>query len=220
MQAFELISQVIPPLKSEHTVQEALERLNEFKLFHLPLVKGHQYLGLVSEEELIEVRDPKMALGALSLSLLNSFVFDDAHFYDVLQLMQEMHLSAVPVLDRNRHYTGLISNHHVLSAAAEMYSVKEAGAILVLSILLRDNSMAHIAQIVEADNAQILSSYIRAFPESSRLEITLKINRTDLSGIIATFERYGYEIKAAYHHSGSADDASDRFDSFMNYLNV
>ncbi|MCY1558559.1 hypothetical protein D9M68_955060 [compost metagenome] len=77
-----------------------------------------------------------------------------------------------------------------------------------------------MAQIVEADNAQILSSYIRSFPDSTLLEVTLKINRTELSGIIASFERYGYEIKAIYNHNSHDDGTADRFDSFMNYLNV
>jgi len=220
MQAFELISNVIPPLRTSHTVQEALDRMNEFKLCHLPIVNENQFLGLISEEELIEARDPQMPVGGLSLSILNPFVFEDAHFYDVISLFNQLKLSMVPVLDKHRNYTGLIAIHHILDATAEMYSVKETGAILVLSISNRNNSLAHMAQIIEADNARILSSYISSFPDSARLEVTLKINRTELSGIIATFERYGYEIKAIFNHHSHDDGTADRFDSFMNYLNV
>jgi hypothetical protein len=77
-----------------------------------------------------------------------------------------------------------------------------------------------MAQIVEADNAQILSSYVQSFPDSTRLEVTLKINKTDLSGIIASFERYDYQVKAVFNSTMSDNGTEDRFNSFMNYLNV
>lgn len=220
MLAIELISNVIPTLKTSDTVQKALERMSEFKLYHLPIVNETQFLGLVSEDELIEVRVQDTPLGSLSLSIHNPFVFEDAHVYDIIKLFNQLHLSIVPVLDRNKNYLGLVSIHNLLNCTAEMYAVKEAGGIIVLSIGNRNNSLAHMAQIVEADNAQILSSYVSSFPDSTRLEVTLKINKTELSGIIASFERYDYEVKAVFNAISSDDGTADRFNSFMNYLNV
>jgi len=52
------------------------------------------------------------------------------------------------------------------------------------------------------------------------LEVTIKINRTDLSAIIQTFNRYNYTIKASFHQSEYVDDLKDRFDSFMSFLNI
>lgn len=220
MLAIELISNVIPPLKTSDTVQKALERMGEFKLYHLPIVNETQFLGLVSEDELIEVRDQNTPLGSLSLSIHNPFVFENAHVYDIIKLFNQLQLSIVPVLDLNKNYLGLVSIHNLLSCTAEMYAVKEPGGIIVLSISNRNNSLAHMAQIVEADNAQILSSYVSDFPDSTRLEVTLKINKTELSGIIASFERYDYEVKAVFNYIQSDNGTADRFNSFMNYLNV
>lgn len=220
MIAEELISNVIPPLKTSDTVQKALERMSEFKLYHLPIVNEAQFLGLVSEEELIEVRDQQLPIGSLSLTLLNPFVFKDAHIYDVIRLFNQLQLSLVPVLDVNKNYLGVVSINNLLSYTAETYAVKEFGGIIVLEISNRNNSLAHMAQIVEADNAQILSSYVSSFPNSTKLEITLKINKTELSGIIASFERYNYEVKAVFNNTQNDDGSADRFNSFMNYLNV
>lgn len=220
MIAEELISNVIPPLKTSDTVQNALERMSEFKLYHLPIVNEAQFLGLVSEEELIEVRDQQLPIGSLSLTLLNPFVFKDAHIYDVIRLFNQLQLSLVPVLDVNKNYLGVVSINNLLSYTAETYAVKEFGGIIVLEISNRNNSLAHMAQIVEADNAQILSSYVSSFPNSTKLEITLKINKTELSGIIASFERYNYEVKAVFNNTQNDDGSADRFNSFMNYLNV
>lgn len=220
MIAGELISNIIPPLRTSDTVRKALDRMNEFKLYHLPIVNEVQYLGLVSEEELMEARDMDIAIGALPLTLLNSFTFEGAHIYEVIRLFSELQLSVVPVLDQQKNYLGVVSINNLLNYTASLYSVNEPGGIIVLSISNRNNSLAHMSQIVEADNAQILSSYISSFPDSTKLEVTLKINKIDLSGIVSAFERYDYEVKAVYNNSNNDDGSMDRFNSFMNYLNV
>ena len=220
MFASELISNSISPLRTSDTVQTALDRLAEFKLFHLPIVNESQFLGIVTEDELLEVRDLQESIGALSLTILNPFVYQDAHVYDVIRVFHQLQLSIVPVLDYKKNYLGIISAQDVLDYTSEIYAVKEPGGIIVLEINNRNNSLSHMAQIVEGDNAQILSSYVQAFPDSTRLEITLKINKTELSGIIASFERYNYEVKAVFNGTITDDGTEDRYNSFMNYLNV
>lgn len=220
MFASELISNSIPPLRTSDSVAKSLERMSEFKLYHLPIVNETQFLGLIAEEELIEVRDGGQPIGSLPLSLLNPFVYEDTHIYEVIRLFDQLQLSVVPVLDIQKNYRGLVSVNGIIGYVAEIYAVKEYGGIIVLEISNRNNSLAHMAQIVEADGAQILSSYVQSFPESTKLEITLKINKTDLSGIIASFERYSYQVKSVFNGTISDNGTEDRFNSLMNYLNV
>jgi len=220
MFASELISNVIPALKTSDTVRKALERMTEFKLFHLPIVNDNLFLGLLAEDELIEVRSADQEIGSLPLSILNPFVYEDAHIYDIIRLFNQLQLSIVPVLDYKKNYLGLITVNSLLEYTADIYAVKEPGGIIVLEISNRNNSLAHMAQIVEADNAQILSSYVQSFPDSTKIEITLKINKTELSGIIASFERYNYQVKAVFNSTISDNGTEDRYNSFMNYLNV
>lgn len=220
MFASELISNSIPPLRTSDTVQVALDRLAEFKLFHLPIVNESQFLGMVTEDELLEVRNTEEAIGSLSLVMLNPFVYQNAHVYDVIRVFHQLQLSIVPVLDYKKNYLGVISIQNMLDYTSDIYAVKEPGGIIVLEINNRNNSLSHMAQIVEGDNAQILSSYVQAFPDSTRLEVTLKINKTELSGIISSFERYNYEVKAVFNGTTSDDGTEDRYNSLMNYLNV
>lgn len=220
MLASQLLSNIIVPLKTSDTVQKALERLYDFKVYHLPIVNENQFLGLVSEDDLIEVRGQENQIGALSLSIINPFVFEDTHIYDVIRLLNQLQLSLIPVLDHDRNYLGVISLKSLLEFAADIFAVKEPGGIIVLAISNRNNSLAHMAQIVEADNAQILSSYVSNFPDSTKLEVTLKINKTELSAIISSFERHNYEVKSFFNNTQDDSGAEDRFNSFMNYLNV
>jgi acetoin utilization protein AcuB len=220
MFAHELISDSIPALRTSDTVQKVHERMAEFRVNHLPIVNDKQFLGLVSDEDLIEVQDSGAPVGSLSLSLHNPFVYEEQHIYDVIRLFYEQKLSVLPVLDSNRNYKGLISINTMMEYIATITSVKEPGGIIILEITNRNNSLAHISQIVESDNAQILSSYVQSFPDSTKLEITLKLNRTDLSSIIASFLRYDYNVKATFNDTKSDDGTSDRYDQLMNYLDI
>ncbi len=220
MYAHELISDAIPPVRTSDTIQKVMERMAEFRVNHLPIVNDQQFLGLISDEDLIEVPDINFPVGGLSLSLHNPFVFEEQHVYDVIRLFYEQKLSIVPVLDPNKNYKGLISITTMMEHVATITSVKEPGGIIILEINNRNNSLSHIAQIVESDNAQILSSYVKSFPDSTRLEVTLKLNRTDISSILASFLRYDYNVKATFNDSKSDDGTSDRYDQLMNYLDI
>jgi hypothetical protein len=71
---------------------------------------------------------------------------------------------------------------------------------------------------VEGENAKILSSYIFSSTDSTRIEVTLKINQSDLTRIIRSFERYEIEIKATFQKGMHEDDVLWRYDALMNYL--
>ena len=220
MFAEEIISNAIPSLKTDDTVQKALDRLNDFKLKHLPVVNDATFLGLVSEDDLLNVHNHDIILNESGVNFLNAFTLSNAHTYDVIRLMSQLKLTSVPVLDQQKNYLGLISINEVVYAVAEQYAVNEPGGIIVLEISNRDNSLAHISQIVEADNAQILSSYVNTFNDSTRMEVTLKVNKTEITSLVASFERYDYLVKEVYNNTQIDDGSQERYDSFMNYLNV
>jgi predicted transcriptional regulator len=218
MIASELISDIIPPIKTSDSVEKVYSRMSEFKVSHLPIVNDQQFLGLVSEDDLIEVVDEETPIGSLSLILVNPYVLGHQHIYDVIRTFHEQKLTVVPVLDDKMNYLGLISMNSLLEYFASITSVDQPGGIIVLEINNRDNSLAHIAQIVESENAQILSSHTRNITDSTKMEVTIKVNKTDISQIVASFLRYEYVVLATYNNSDKNSGVSDRFDSLMNYL--
>ena len=220
MTAREMISQSILPVRTSDSVQKVLDRMAEFRVSHLPIVNNIQFLGLISEDDLIEVPDYDTPVGGLSLSLYNTCVQDDQHIYEVIRMFYQHKLTLVPVMNEKNDYLGVIPVNTMVEYMATLTAVREPGGIIVLEISNRDNSLSHIAQVVESDNAQILSSYIRSFPDSTKLEITLKVNKTDISGIVASFNRYDYVVKATYNNTKSDTQTKDRYDQFMNYLDI
>jgi acetoin utilization protein AcuB len=220
MLAIELIADAIPAVNTSDTIQKVVERMIEFRIRHLPIVNEDQFLGLIAEDDLATESDTQTPIGALALSLVNPYVLEDQHIYDVIRMFYERKLTVVPVLDAKKNYLGLITINALTEYFAVLTSVEQPGGIIVLEISNKNNSLAHMAQIVESDNAQILSSYVQTYPDSTRMDVTLKVNKQDISAIIATFLRYEYNIKATFNHTDDNDNSRDRYDSLMNYLNL
>ena len=218
MRAIDLITEEIPPLIHTDTGEKAINWMDEFKVSHLPVLKNGNFVGLVSESDILDRLDLDATLDGLFVHLPRPYVMANAHIYEVLAKMSEDKLSVLPILDEKEHYLGCTSVYELMTRLANTGSIKEPGGIIVLEVNSIDYSMAQIAQIVESNNARILSSYIISSSESTKLDVTLKINQLDLTNIIRTFERYDYFIKASYQHGLSDDDIQTRYDSLMNFL--
>jgi CBS domain-containing protein len=220
MTAKDLITDEIPPLKHTDSGEIALRWMDEFKVTHLPVLKNGNFVGLISESDILDKMDLEKTLDKLFEHLPRPYVKGNAHIYEVLFKVAEQKISVVPILDEDESYLGCTSIHQLVTMIANTGSIKESGGIIVLEVNRNDYSLAQIAQIVESNNAKILSSYIMSSPDSSKIDITLKINQVELDRILRTFERYDYVISASYQKSNFDDDLQHRFDSLINFLNI
>ena len=218
MRAIELITEEIPPLTHTDTGENALRWMDELKVSHLPVLKNGNFVGVLSEADVLDKMHLDEKLDKLFDHLPRPYVFANAHIYEVLAKISEHRVSVLPVLDENEKYLGCTSVYHLLTVIANTGSIRESGGILVVEMNAVDYSMAQIGQIVESNNAKILSSYIMSSVDSTKVEVTLKINQIELSSIIRTFERYDYVVKAAFQKSEVDDDMQQRFDALMNFI--
>ncbi len=220
MIAIDLITYDIPPLVHTDTGEKALIWMDEFKVSHLPVLKNGNFVGLVSETHILDKMNVSENLDVLFQHLPRPFVFSNAHLFEILSKISEFKISVIPILDEHEQYLGCTSVFELMTSIANTSSMKEKGGILVLEVNEFDYSMAQIGQIVESNDAKILSSTILSDATSTKLDITLKINQEDLTSIIRTFERYDYVVKASFQNGAGAEDLQWRYDVLMNYLNL
>ena len=195
MLAHELMTDDIPPLKTSDTGVKALAWMDELRVSHLPIVNNIAFLGLISENDILDLNAPNDPIGNHTLSLVRPFVYSHQHFYEVLRMLSQHKLSLIPVLDDKEHFLGSIKLSTLLEKFADMASLKEPGGVIVLELNTNDYYLTEIAKIVESNDAKILSLYISSPSDSTKLEVTLKINRSDLSAILQTFYRFNYSVK-------------------------
>ena len=221
MVAKDLISEVVPSLKTSDLGQTALNWMEIFRISHLPIVNNQDFLGLISDADIYDMNHPEEPIGNHELTLFKPYVTTEQHIFEVIGLASRLKLTVVPVLDNNNHFKGVITTSDLIRHIAGLSSMDQPGGIIVLELIERDYSLSQIAQIVESNNIKVLSMYITSPPESTKLEVTLKVNTGDLVSVIRTFERYNYEVKTWVTDSDSMDRFySERFDLLMKYLNI
>jgi acetoin utilization protein AcuB len=221
MVAKDLISEVIPSLKTSDLGQTALNWMEIFRISHLPIVNNQDFLGLISDADIYDMNQASEPIGNHYLTLIKPYVLMEQHIFEVIGLASRLKLSIVPVLDKHNHYKGVITTNDLIRHMAGISSMDQHGGIIVLELVERDYSLTQIAQIVESNNVKILSMYITSPPDSMKLEVTLKVNTSDLGSVIRTFERYNYEVKTWVTSNDSMENLySERFDLLMKYLNI
>ena len=221
MVAKDLISEVIPSLKTSDLGQTALNWMEIFRVSHMPIVNNKDFLGLISDSDIYDMNNPEEAIGNHTLKLFKPYVDSEQHIFEVIWLASRLKLTVVPVLDKNNHFKVVITITDLIRHIAGLSSMDQPGGIIVVELIARDYSLSQIAQIVESNNVKVLSMYITSIPESTKLEVTLKVNTGDLASVIKTFERYNYDIKTWVSGNDSMDNFySERFDMLMKYLNI
>lgn len=221
MFAREMLSDVVPALKTSDTGQIALNWMEIFRVSHLPIVNDTDYLGLISDGDIYDLNQPEEPIGNHALSLPRPCVMGNKHIYDVIALAARFKLTVVPVVDEENHYKGVITYNEIISGIARISSIEQPGGLIVLQVLSQDYSMSHISQIIESNDARILSMHITSNPDSTKLEIMLKVNTSDLTSIVRTFERYSYEVTTWVTDNDELDRFyADRYNMLMKYLNT
>ncbi len=220
MIAKDLINDSFPPLKLSDSGLKAINWMEEFRLEHLPLVDGVNYIGLASEEDILKLSALDQPLANHNLPLIRPFVRYNQPVFEVVKLISKDKLTIVPVLDAADHYIGLVTLQDILKHYSDSGIFEDANGVIVLEVGAKSYSLSEIAHIIETEDGKIISSYITPNPENEMIDITIKINQRELSRILASFNRHGYYVKEHYHQNEFMDDLKSRYDSLMNYLGI
>ena len=221
MIAEELINQMIPALKPGDTAEKAIIWMEELKTNQLPVIEKRQFKGLITEDIILESNDLDRKIGEFRLISEQCYVNDSQHLFDIIRLAQECDSELVAIVDQNEEFLGVSRHEDTMRAFANTLAVQGQGGIIIMEMRFIDYSMAEISRLIESDDAKILGFYLsQGHQDPSFVYVTLKINKEDLTTIIATLERFNYKIVAKFHESTNADTEKERLDNLLNYLNI
>lgn len=221
MTAEELINHMIPPLKRTDDAHKAIIWMEELRCNQLPVVHDGKFIGLLSEELILEENEIEKKVGDFELIGQKCVVKKGSHFYEVLKNASEFHVQTVGVVDEEDKYVGAITVQDTITAFAQSAAVQLPGGIIVMSVNQIDYSLGQIARLVEENNAKVLSSSVKIDElDPNKLKVTIKINRLELNHIVATLERFGYKIIARFQETNIQDAERDRLDMLLKYLDI
>jgi CBS domain-containing protein len=220
MLSADLISNSIPALQLHDTVSRALQQMDDADVVHLPIVADDKYIGLADEADLLDVENANLLLKDLDIQWPKPAVNYLEHFLNAVKVASEFKLTVVPVVKEGDEYVGIITKQQLLSTLSEYTSAAEHGGIIVLEMEPRNFSLSEISRIIETNDAKILHLNTYTDKATGQLLVSIKLNRNDLQDILASLERYEYNVKNYFGDNLSEDEMRDNYEHLMNYLSI
>jgi predicted transcriptional regulator len=216
----ELLSQTLPYLRMSDKVYQALQLMNENHVTHLPITDGEKLVGTISETDLLQAESDRDTLDTFQQSFSDVSVKEDEHFLKAVQLAADSGLSVIPVVSDENELMGTVAYNDLLRFSSEFMSLSEPGGMLVLEIPSNQYSFNEISKIVEMNDTQITQLNTSNDPESGMMQVTIRINKPDVSDIVATFQRYDYNVKYFFGEELYENELKSNYDNLMNYLKI
>ncbi|HNY02730.1 MAG TPA: CBS domain-containing protein [Bacteroidales bacterium] len=221
MTADQLITRDLPPLSISDTGTYALGQMEDLRLGHLPVVDDGRFLGIVSEKDILSMEDPGQEIGTGAMVQKRCFVTEGQHLLEALKTFVSFSLTLLPVVSADHLYLGCVTLPSLLQALSDLTGAPQPGGIIVIDVPEREFDLTEIVQVVEANDARIITCMTGLNPEPGRVRITLKVNRLDIGPLLQAFFRLDYSVVASWSEEDSYnDDLRDRYDALMNFLNI
>lgn len=215
-----MISASVPTLSLEDTVSQALQLMGDYHISHLPIIDDEKYVGLVSEDELINAEQETGSLKMLQSDFSKLSVNANNHVSEAVRVINENSISLMPVIDDETNWVGAITLPDLLKGIGKLNGVEEPGGIIILEVEKKDFSFSQLSKLVESNDAQILQLNTSSDNNLGTLTVTIKINKLEVSAIVATFQRYDYLVKYYFGEELYENELKSNYDHLINYLNI
>jgi acetoin utilization protein AcuB len=216
----ELINNNIPRLQLQDSVGKALQLINDFRISHLPVVSEEIFLGLISEDDLLDAKDEKLPIEVLQNNFVNAAVPDNVHFLNAVSSSIQFDTTVVPVVNNGDEYAGAITTADLLKTLGNFSGADEIGGLIVLEMERTQFAISEISRIVESNDCTILHLNTTINALTGLLTVTLHINKREIASVIATFERYEYTVVYSFGNEKFENEIGSNYQNLMNYLDI
>jgi predicted transcriptional regulator len=215
----QLIAPEIPVQRPTDAVGTVLRQMEESRVQQLPVSDGEKYLGLVSEDDLLDERE-ETVLSTLQDRFNTSHAKVSDYFLVAARLMHVMDLDLVPVLNEKGELEGVITQRAILHELARKTGSEEYGSMVVLEMQPKDYSVGEMSRLVESNDAIITQLNTWADPATHLMNVIVRINKSEISDIVATFQRHDFHVRYYQGEELFRNELQTNLDHLMNYLNI
>jgi len=219
MLATQLLNSSFPSIHLYDSVSMALQLMEDYDIQHLPVVNEEKYIGIIGKSDLLDVSENN-TIATTQEFILPVSIKGEEHFLVALKLMTEKELSLLAVVNEQTELIGIIAITDLIQQLAHFLGTEEKGGLIVLEITRRNFSFGEICRLVETNDALITQCNTMTEPDTGLIIVTLKINKIEISAIVATFQRYDYTVRYYFGQESYDNELKDNYQHLLAYLNV
>ena len=215
----EIINRKFNACKLSDLAINTLAIMEEYKISEIPIIDDeNNFLGILEESIILNMENINESLFFIKRHIKKIFLYSHAHIFQSIQILNSHTLSLIPVIDENHKYIGCIKPYDILiSMGLNNYNTQHINFITII-LNSKDYSLTEISRLIEENNGQIISTIINK--KDNQLHLHLLIYCVNFNPIKHTFKRYNYDCIEFISNNLTKPNLDDRFESFINYLNI
>ena len=219
MLAAQLVNTGFPTINLFDKVSFALQLMDEYDVLHLPVLNEEKFTGMISKNDLLDGNEDAL-ISTVHSSLQPISVKPEEHILTALKLISHNELTLLPLVNEQSELTGVILAKDMLQCLSKFLGNEDPGGMIVLETEKRNFSFGEISRLVETNDAYItqLNTYTEA--DTGLVVITLKVNKIEISDIVATFQRYEYIVRYFFGEEAYANELKENYNHLISYLNM
>ena len=210
-------SDKIKSITPDKSVGECLDTMQKYAVDALPVVRDGVYMGVAVRQDCI---DADKALSVKHIVSPMTAINADAHILDALGMLSDKS-GLLPVVDDNNHYIGCLTTEAVMQSMEQLCDTKISGTVLEMKMLPEDYSLTQLSRIVEENGCKIANVFVFPDEKSGLLRVQFRVTCENVSPILQSLERFGYNVACVYAHEKKADEkVFRRLQELMYYLEM
>jgi len=218
-----LVSQIIeagfPHVSVLDKVDFALRLMEGYDVLHLPVIVEEKFAGIISKDDLMDADETAM-LATLQSQFIHASVLPDEHILSALKVASHFEISIIPAVNKNHEIQGIITQKTLARSLAVFLNVEEPGGMIVVEMDKRNFSFGELCRLIETNDASITQLNTYTEPATGLYIVTIKINKMEISDIIATLQRYDYIIRYYFGEEDYENELKENYDLLMAYLKI
>jgi hypothetical protein len=183
------------------------------------VLDGLNYLGLLDIVDLEEA-NPSSELIVLEQYFIKAQVKTNDHFLQALKVKSKFNLDLIPVLNEKNEWEGIIKADTLLEQTSLLLGASNTGAFIVLEIPRTAYAPGQISRLVESNDCMIMQLNTITDPLTGMLQLVIRVNKEEVSDLIATFQRHEYNVLYYYGEETFDNTLQNNLDHLLNYLNI
>ena len=219
MLAAQLVNTGFPAVNLSDKLLLALQLMDEYDVLHLPVLSEEKFAGIISKDDLLDGNEHAL-LSTVQSSLQPVSVKPEEPVLTALKLISHNEFTLLPVVNEQSELTGVILAKDMLQFLSKFLGNEDIGGMIVLETEKRNFSFGEISRLVETNDAYITQLNTYTETDTGLVVITLKVNKIEISDIVATFQRYEYVVRYFFGEEEYANELKENYNHLISYLNM
>ncbi|MCF6094908.1 acetoin utilization AcuB family protein [Microaerobacter geothermalis] len=200
----EIMKRNVITVEPTDSIRTAYSKVQQHRIRHIPVVKGDQLLGIISDRDLRDAFPSTLCGAKDDVDVLDRPVSEimhrdviTAHPLDFVEeaalTLYDNHIGCLPVVNQNQ-LVGILTETDILHTLVELMGVHHPSSHIEVEVEDRAGMLADVASVFKECKANVTSVLVFPGRRSGKKNLVFRVQTMDPRRIIKSLKEKGYTV--------------------------